>query len=69
MVLKLLMRYSGNNQEFFLLNTNFEDPAGFLIDRKKFLDAVLTTDLQTGLEFEYKIELPGLNNSNSMEEI
>ena len=56
---------SENAQEFFLINTNFEDPAGFLIDRKKFLDAVLATDLQTGFEFDHKVELPGLISSNS----
>lgn len=54
-----------NKQDFFLLNTDIENPAGFLIDRKKFLDAILIADLQSGLEFGYKIELPGLNDSNS----
>ena len=62
---KVVNGISENSQEFFLINTNFEDPAGFMIDRKKFLDAVLITDLQSDLEFDHKIELPGLTGSNS----
>ena len=56
---------TGNNHEFFLLNTNLDNPVGFLIDRKKLLDTVLTTDLQSDLGFEYKIEFPEKNNSKS----
>lgn len=56
---------SGVEQEYFLINTDFENPAGFLINREKLFDAVLQTDLQYGLEFDYKIEFPGTNNLNS----
>ena len=49
---------AGKGQDYFLINTHFENPTGFLINRKEFLNAVLTTDLQAGLEFDYKIEFP-----------
>lgn len=56
---------SGTGEEYFLINTDFENPAGFLISREKLFDAVLKTDLQPGLEFAYKIEFPVTNNLNS----
>lgn len=59
---------STNNQEFFLINTNFDNPAGFLIDRNKLLDTVAKTDLQHGFEFDYKIEFPAVYNSNTTED-
>jgi signal transduction histidine kinase len=59
---------STNNQEFFLINTNFDNPAGFLIDRNKLLDTVAKTDLQHGFEFDYKIEFPTIYNSNTTED-
>ncbi len=62
---KVVNSISGNNQEFFLINTNFENPAGFLIDRKKLFDTISKTDLQSGFEFDYKIEFPTVNNSNT----
>ena len=55
---KVVNAISGNNQEFFLINTNFENPAGFLIDNKKLLDTIAKTDLQNGFEFDYIIEFP-----------
>ncbi len=62
---KVVNSGSGTSQKFFLINTNFKDPAGFLIDRDKLFDAVLKTHLQSGLEFDYQIELPGLYKSNT----
>lgn len=61
---KVVNPVSGNNGEFLLINTNFLNPAGFLIDRNKLLDTVAKTDLQQGFEFDYKIGFPIVNNSN-----
>jgi signal transduction histidine kinase len=61
---KVVNLVSGNNGEFLLINTNFLNPAGFLIDRNKLLDTVAKTDLQQGFEFDYKIGFPIVNNSN-----
>jgi len=62
---KIVNSFSGSNQEFFLIITNFKDHAGFLADRNKLFDTIVKTDLQDGLEFDYKIEFPGTNNLNS----
>ncbi len=61
----LVKSVSGTGEEYFLINTDFENPAGFLINREKLFDAVLKADLQSGLEFDYKIEFPGTSNLNS----
>ena len=63
---KIVNLFSGNNQEFYLLNTDLEDPAGFLVDRNKLFDTILKTDLQQDFNFTYIIEFPGgylLNNN------
>jgi signal transduction histidine kinase len=54
------------NHEFFLINPNLKDPAGFLLDRKKLFDTLEKKDLQKGFEFEYLIEFPDgyLTNNN-----
>jgi signal transduction histidine kinase len=65
---KLVNSISGTNQEFFLINTNFENPAGFLIDRKVLFDTILKTDLQSGFNFDYKIAFPAVYNSNTTED-
>jgi signal transduction histidine kinase len=62
---KLVNSISGTNQEFFLINTSFENTAGFLIDRKMLFDSILKTDLQAGFNFDYKIGFPTVNNSNT----
>jgi signal transduction histidine kinase len=62
---KIVNSTSGSNQEFFLINTNYGNPAGFLIDSKKLFDTIAKTDLQTGFEFDYKIEFPALYSSNT----
>jgi signal transduction histidine kinase len=59
---KVINTASGNNQEFFLINSDFENPAGFLIDGKKLLDTVAKSDLQSNFEFDYKIGFPTLYN-------
>jgi len=62
---KVVNSISGGTQEFFLINTNFEHPVGFLVDRKKLFDTILKTDLQSGFECNYKIEFPGVYSSNT----
>jgi signal transduction histidine kinase len=62
---KVVNSVSGNNQEFFLINTNFENPVGFLIDRKKLFDTIAKSDIQSDLEFDYKIDFPATFNSNT----
>ena len=47
---------NGGNYEFFLINPNLKEPAGFLLDRLKLFDAIEEEDLQRGLEFDYLIE-------------
>jgi signal transduction histidine kinase len=65
---KLVNSISGTEQEFFLINTNFENPAGFLIDCKILFDTIAKTDLQSGLEFDYKIDFPTVYNLNTTED-
>ena len=55
---KIVNSFSGNNQKLLLVNTNFKHPVGFLIDGNKLFDTLLTTALQAGFEFSYKIEFP-----------
>jgi len=55
---KVVNSFSGSNQEFFLINTNFKNPAGFLADHNKLFDTIVKTGLQEGFEFDYKIEFP-----------
>jgi signal transduction histidine kinase len=62
---KVVNSISGTSQEFFFIDTKFENPAGFLIDLKKLLDTVAKSDLQSGLEFDYRIEFPTVYNSNT----
>ena len=62
---KVVNPVSGNNQEFFLINNKYENPAGFLIDRKILFDEILKTDLQSDFNFDYKIEFPTTYSLNS----
>jgi signal transduction histidine kinase len=55
---KAVKSASGSRQEFFLISTEFENPTGFLVDSKKLLDTIAKTDLQSGFNFDYKIEFP-----------
>ncbi len=57
--------FSGNNQKLLLVNTNFNNHAGFLIDGKKLFDSIVKTGIQSGFEFDYKIEFPAGYNSNT----
>jgi signal transduction histidine kinase len=56
---------SGTRQEFYLINTNFDNPAGFLIDRKVLYDTILKANLQSGFDFDYRIGFLPVNNSNT----
>ena len=55
---KVVNSASGKQREFFLINTKFENLAGFLVDIKKLLDTISKTDLQSGFNFNYEIEFP-----------
>ncbi|MDB4581558.1 HAMP domain-containing histidine kinase [Draconibacterium sp.] len=62
---KIVNSISGNSQKLLLINTNFTNLAGFLIDGEKLYATVIKTGLQSGFEFEYKIEFVSGYNSNS----
>jgi signal transduction histidine kinase len=62
---KVLNSFSGRDQELLLINTNFKDHAGFLIDREKLFDTIIKTDLQSGFEFDCKMEFLSTYNSNT----
>ena len=62
---KVINLFSTTNQKFFLINTDFKNPAGFLIDRNKLFDTILKSVLESELEFEYKIEFPASYNLNT----
>ncbi len=62
---KVVNYFSGNNQKLLLVNTNFENPVGFLIDANKLFDTLLTTALQAGFGFDYNIEFPTGYNPNT----
>ena len=55
---KIVKPASGNDREYFLINTDPENPAGYLIDSNRLLDSIAKSDIQSGLEFDYKIEFP-----------
>jgi len=62
---KVVNSVSGTRQEFFLINTKFENSMGFLVDGNKLFDSILKTDLQSGLYFDYKIEFPASYSLNT----
>jgi len=57
---KVVNSVAGTKNEFILINTNYKNPAGFLFDRTKLFDEILRTELQSGLEFSYKIDFPAI---------
>ena len=56
---------SGNGQILLLINTNYANPAGFLIEGEKLFATVTKTELQSGFEFDYNIEFATGYRSNS----
>ena len=60
---KIVHTFSGNNKKLLLVNTNFANPIGFLIDGEKLFSRILKTDIQYGFEFDYRIEFPTKFNS------
>ncbi len=59
---KVAQPFSGDDQHLVLINPTFKHPAGFVIDRNALFHSILNTDIQSGLEFDYLIELsPGYN--------
>ena len=55
---KIFNSQSGDNHEFFLVNTDPDLPAGFLIDRNILFDALVSANLREGFDFDYLIEFP-----------
>jgi len=63
---KIINSQSGDNHEFFLVNTDLDVPAGFLIDRIKLFDTLVIGNLLGGFDFDYLIEFPeGYNLNNN----
>ncbi|MBE0680256.1 MAG: hypothetical protein IH592_15965 [Bacteroidales bacterium] len=63
---KIVNSSSGDGNEFFLINTNPDYPAGFLLDRKKMFETLVKADLQEGFDFDHLIEFPdGYSASNN----
>lgn len=57
---------TGSGNEYFLLSTDHENTAGFLIDRDRLLNMAMETDLESGFQFEYRIEFPGSGNPGAV---
>lgn len=55
---KVINPSTGNNQRLLLINSNFNNSSGFLIDSEKLFDTIDKNELQSDLEFDYNIELP-----------
>ena len=64
---KTINSQSGDNHEFFLVNTDLDLPAGFLINRNKLFDTLVIGNLRGGFDFDYLIEFPegSILNDNS----
>lgn len=62
---RVVHTFSVNNQKLLLVNTNFNNPIGFLIDGKKLFSRILKINLQLGFEFDYIVKFPIENNSIS----
>jgi len=62
---KIVNSFSGSSQELLLINTNYTNPAGFLINGEKLFKTIVKTDLQSGFEFDYNIEFATGYRSNS----
>ncbi|MBW6535940.1 MAG: HAMP domain-containing histidine kinase [Mariniphaga sp.] len=62
---KIVNSFSGDSQKLFLINTNFTNPAGFLIDGEKLFKTIVKTDLQSDFEFDYIIGFATGYRSNS----
>jgi signal transduction histidine kinase len=55
---KIVTSRSGENHEFFLVNTDFDSPAGFLVDRDMLFDTLVKQNLRDHLDFDYLMEFP-----------
>ena len=54
--IKVINPVIGNNQLLLLINTNINNPSGFLIDGEKLFNTIVKSELQSGFEFDYDIE-------------
>ncbi|TFG43232.1 MAG: hypothetical protein E4H43_01995 [Bacteroidia bacterium] len=62
---KIVHSSSGNGNEFLLINTNPDYPAGFLLNRKKLFETLVKADLQEGFDFDHLIEFPDGYTANN----
>jgi signal transduction histidine kinase len=62
---KIVASRSGDNHEFFLVNTDLNLPAGFLINRNMLFDTLTKAGLREGFNFDYVIEFPERYNLNN----
>ena len=66
---KIINSSSGDNHEFFLVNTDLDLPAGILIDRNKLFDTLTKAALRENFDFDYVIDFPegfSLNNGQNL---
>jgi signal transduction histidine kinase len=67
---KTIASRSGENHEFFLVNTDLDLPAGFLINRDILFDTLVSTNLRENFDFDYVIEFPdGYNLNNNRQNL
>lgn len=64
---KIVNSFPGDSQELLLVNTNFKNPAGFLINGEKLIEIINKKGLRSGFEFDYEIEFPTGYNFTSNE--
>ncbi len=62
---KVINSSTENYERLILINTNYKNPSGFLVDGEKLLDIILKSELQSEFEFDYNIEFPIKFDSNT----
>jgi len=61
---KIVNPSSGDGNKFFLINTNPDYLAGFLLNRKRLFETLVKADLQEGFDFDHLIEFPDGYSAN-----
>ena len=62
---KIINSSSGDGNKFFLINTNPDYLAGFLLNRKRLFETLVKADLQEGFDFDHLIEFPDGYSANN----
>lgn len=62
---KVINSSTENYERLILINTNYKNPSGFLVDGEKLLDIILKSELQSEFEFDYNIEFPNKIDPNT----